>query len=81
MKCQILFSRKNKNNIISLLSAEIIHGMISVNDNIILRTSDTEIDKLCFLFKISCMKITIASKQTKNKNMSVNSEKLINRNY
>ena len=81
MKCQILFSRKNKNNIISLLSAEIIHGMISVNDNIILRTSDTEIDKLYFLFKISCMKITIASKQTKNKNMSVNSEKLINRNY
>ena len=78
MKCQILFSRKNKNNIISLLSAEIIHCMISVNDNIILRTSDTKIDKLYFLFKISCMKITIASKQTKNKNMSVNSEKLIN---
>ena len=50
MKCQSLFSRKNKNNIISLLSAEIIHGMISVNDNIILRTSDTEIDKLYFLF-------------------------------
>ena len=67
MKCQILFSRKNKNNIISLLSAEIIQGMISVNDNIILRTSDTEIDKLYFLYKISCMKITIASKQTKNK--------------
>ena len=64
-----------------MLSAEIIHGMISVNDNNILRTSDTEIDKLYFLFKISCMKITIASKQTKNKNMSVNSEKLINRNY
>ena len=81
MKCQILFSRKNKNNIISLLSAEIIHGMISVNDNIILRTSDTEIDKLYFLFKISCMKITNASKQTKNKNMSVNSKKLINQNY
>ena len=81
MKCQIIFSRENKNNIISLLSAEIIHGMISVNDNIILRTSDTEIDKLYFLFKISCMKITIASKQTKNKNMSVNSEKLINGNY
>ena len=78
MKCQILFSRKNKNNIISLLSAEIIHCMISVNDNIILRISDTKIDKLYFLFKISCMKITIASKQTKNKNMSVNSEKLIN---
>ena len=62
MKCQILFSKKNKKNIISLSSAEIIHDMISVNDNIILRTSDTEIDKLYFLFKISCMKITISSK-------------------
>ena len=31
MKCQILFSRKNKNNIISLSFAEIGHSMISVN--------------------------------------------------
>ena len=31
MKCQILFSRKNKQNIISLLSAESAHGVVSVN--------------------------------------------------
>ena len=50
MKCQILFSRKNKKNIISLSSAEIIHGMVSVNDNIILRISDTKTDKIIFSF-------------------------------
>ena len=31
MKCQILFSRKNKKSIISLSSAEFAHSMISVN--------------------------------------------------
>ena len=33
MKCQILFSGKNKKNIISLLSAEFAHSMVSVNYN------------------------------------------------
>ena len=50
MKCQILFSRKNKKNIISLSSAEIIHDMVSVNDIIILRISDTKTDKIIFSF-------------------------------
>ena len=31
MKCQILFSRKNKKNIICLSSAESAHSMVSVN--------------------------------------------------
>ena len=31
MKCQILLFRKNKKNIISLLSAESTHSMVSVN--------------------------------------------------
>ena len=31
MKSQIPFSRKNKKNIISLLSAEFAHSMVSVN--------------------------------------------------
>ena len=31
MKCQILFSRKNMKNIISLLFAEFAHSMVSVN--------------------------------------------------
>ena len=31
MRCQILFSRKNKKNIISLSSAESAHGMVSIN--------------------------------------------------
>ena len=30
MKCQILFSRKNKTNISSLSSAEFAHNMVSV---------------------------------------------------
>ena len=30
MKCQILFSRKNKKNIISLSSAKFAHSMVSV---------------------------------------------------
>ena len=30
MKCQILFSRKNKKNIISLWSAEFAHSIVSV---------------------------------------------------
>ena len=30
MKCQIFFSRKNKKNITSLLSAESAHSMVSV---------------------------------------------------
>ena len=30
MKCQILFSRKNKENVISLLSAGFAHSMVSV---------------------------------------------------
>ena len=30
MKCQILFSRKNKKNITNLLSAESAHSMVSV---------------------------------------------------
>ena len=50
MKCQILFPRKIKKNIISLSSAESSHGMVSVNDNIILRTCDTETDKIIFSF-------------------------------
>ena len=33
MKCQILFSRKNKKNIISLSSAEFAHSIESVNRN------------------------------------------------
>ena len=32
MKYQILFSRKNKANIMSLLSAEFTHSMISVKN-------------------------------------------------
>ena len=31
MKCQILFSRKNKKNIIRLSSAESAHSVVSVN--------------------------------------------------
>ena len=31
MKCQILFSRKNKKNITNLSSAESAHSMVSVN--------------------------------------------------
>ena len=30
MKCQILFSRNNKTNIVSLSSAEFAHSMISI---------------------------------------------------
>ena len=30
-KCHILFSRKNKKNVISLLSAEFAHSMVNVN--------------------------------------------------
>ena len=32
MKCQILFSKKNKKNIVSLSSAESAQNMISVNN-------------------------------------------------
>ena len=32
MKCHILFSRKNKKNIINLLSAESAHSVVSVNN-------------------------------------------------
>ena len=32
MKCQVLFSRKNKKNITSLSSAEFAHSMVSVNN-------------------------------------------------
>ena len=31
MKCQILFSRKNKKNDISLSSAEFAHSLVSIN--------------------------------------------------
>ena len=31
MKCQILFSRKNKENVISLLSAECAHSIVNIN--------------------------------------------------
>ena len=31
MMCQILFSRKNKKNLINLLSAESVHSMVSVS--------------------------------------------------
>ena len=31
MKCQILFSGKNKKNLINLLSAESAHSVLSVN--------------------------------------------------
>ena len=33
MKCQILFSRKYKKNIINLLSAEFTHSVVKVNTN------------------------------------------------
>ena len=33
MKCQSLFSGKNKKNIINLLSAEFAHSTVSVNAN------------------------------------------------
>ena len=41
MKCQILFSRKNKKNIISLSSAESAHSVVSakVEKSVLLRTS------------------------------------------
>ena len=32
MKCQILFSRKSKKNVVSLSSAEFPHSIVSVND-------------------------------------------------
>ena len=47
MKCQILFSGKNKKNIISLSSAEFAHSMVSVK-------GDTFVP-FCFL---SCTQIT-----------------------
>ena len=31
MKCQIFFSRKNKKNVISLLSVGVAHSAVSVN--------------------------------------------------
>ena len=41
MKCQILFSGKNKNNITYLSSAEVAHRVLSVNtDNITCIASD-----------------------------------------
>ena len=39
MKCQILFSRKNKKNMISLSSAEFAHSMVSVKQGAILGAS------------------------------------------
>ena len=37
LKCQILFSRKNKENIISVSSAEFPHSMVSVNISMVKR--------------------------------------------
>ena len=34
MKCQILFSRKNKKNVMSLSPAETAHSLVSVNAKI-----------------------------------------------
>ena len=34
MKCQILFSRSSKKNIISLSSVEIAHSMVSIEDTV-----------------------------------------------
>ena len=31
MKCRITYSRKNKENIVSLSSAEFVHSMVNVN--------------------------------------------------
>ena len=55
MKCQILFSRKNKKNIISLLSAQFAHNMVSFKfpDNKMatycnfIRELDTKQDVMC----------------------------------
>ena len=45
MKCQILFSRKNTKNNISLSSAESVHSMLSVKDSI---PSNFFFDKISF---------------------------------
>ena len=44
MKSQILFTRKNEKNIISLLSAQVTHSMLSVKLNF--QTSGPEVIKL-----------------------------------
>ena len=41
MKCQILFSGKNKKNIINLSSAELAQGVVNVNQTLLV---------FCFLF-------------------------------
>ena len=35
MKCQSLFSRKNKKNIVNLMSAEFAHGIVKVNRQVV----------------------------------------------
>ena len=50
MKCQILFSRKNKKNINNLLSTDSAHSMVSVKA-IIATTADS--DFFIFLFYFS----------------------------
>ena len=51
MKCQILFSRKNKKNISSWLSAENAHSVVSVKVYPVKRTKlMVEITKCNFLF-------------------------------
>ena len=39
MKCQILFSRKNKKNITNLLSAEYAHSMVRFNTIFLVKKS------------------------------------------
>ena len=48
MKCQILFSRKNKKNIISLSSAEFAHSMVNVKC-VLMHYTYLYLDLCCFL--------------------------------
>ena len=51
MKCQILFSRKNKKSIISLLSAELASSMVSVKVNQYASEKTTLSELFCLLYE------------------------------
>ena len=51
MKCQILFSRKNKKNIVSLLSDEFVHSIVTVNNKEMLTSKKVVLITKTRLFK------------------------------
>ena len=60
MKCQILFSGKNKKNIINLLSAENAQRVVKVNDSYLVCICFILLDSQCYRKGPGCSKLTMS---------------------